>query len=209
MNSGPRPDLTEARLIRGSPHPILSSCEESWHWGKSWQGRPLWKGHQGDAALAMVALILALGGVYGVMAYTVSQRTQELGIRMSLGAQRRNLRYMVVRQGTALALMGIVIGTGGGPGADPESFPVPFRSEPLRPPDLHFPGRRPVFRRFGGNPLLGPTSHSRGPGGDAQDGVTGLSLFHMSTCSFHLPSTSLFQMWTFFVFCQRASAPTE
>jgi putative ABC transport system permease protein len=64
------------------------------------------------AALAVVALILALGGVYGVMAYTVSQRTQELGIRMSLGAQRGNLMSMVVRQGAGLALVGIVIGTG-------------------------------------------------------------------------------------------------
>jgi len=64
------------------------------------------------AALALVALILALGGVYGVMAYTVSQRTRELGIRMSMGAQRGNLMSMVMRQGTALALLGIVIGTG-------------------------------------------------------------------------------------------------
>ena len=64
------------------------------------------------AALALVALILALGGVYGVMAYTVSQRTRELGIRMSLGAQRGNLMSMVIRQGTALALLGIIIGTG-------------------------------------------------------------------------------------------------
>ena len=46
------------------------------------------------------------------MAYTVSQRTQELGIRMSLGAQRGNLMSMVVRQGAGLALVGIVIGTG-------------------------------------------------------------------------------------------------
>jgi predicted permease len=64
------------------------------------------------AALALVALVLALGGVYGVMAYTVSQRTRELGIRMSLGAQQGSLMTMVVRQGTVLALLGIVIGTG-------------------------------------------------------------------------------------------------
>jgi ABC-type antimicrobial peptide transport system permease subunit len=64
------------------------------------------------AALAVIALILALGGVYGVMAYTVSQRTRELGIRLSLGAQQSNLMGMVVRQGTALALVGIVIGIG-------------------------------------------------------------------------------------------------
>jgi ABC-type antimicrobial peptide transport system permease subunit len=64
------------------------------------------------SAIAIIALILALGGVYGVMAHTVTQRTQELGIRMSLGAQRRNVMSMVVRQGTILALIGIVVGTG-------------------------------------------------------------------------------------------------
>jgi putative ABC transport system permease protein len=62
------------------------------------------------SVLALIALVLALGGVYGVMAYTVSQRTREMGIRLSLGAQRANVMAMVVRQGTALALMGIVLG---------------------------------------------------------------------------------------------------
>jgi putative ABC transport system permease protein len=62
------------------------------------------------AVLAVIALILALGGVYGVMAYTVSQRTREMGIRLSLGAQRANVMTMVVRQGTVLALIGISIG---------------------------------------------------------------------------------------------------
>jgi putative ABC transport system permease protein len=64
------------------------------------------------AALAVIALVLALGGVYGVMAYTVSQRTREVGIRLSLGAQRGDVMAMVVRQGGTLALLGVVIGTG-------------------------------------------------------------------------------------------------
>ncbi len=64
------------------------------------------------SALAVIALVLALGGVYGVMAYTVSQRTREMGIRLSLGAQRGNVMAMVVRQGTVLALLGIGIGLG-------------------------------------------------------------------------------------------------
>ncbi len=62
------------------------------------------------SAIALIALALALGGVYGVMTYSVSQRTRELGIRMSLGAQRVNVMSMVVRQGTVLALLGIVVG---------------------------------------------------------------------------------------------------
>jgi ABC-type antimicrobial peptide transport system permease subunit len=63
------------------------------------------------SALALIALILALGGVYGVMAYTVTQRTREMGIRLSLGAQRRSVMSLVVRQGTFLAILGIGIGT--------------------------------------------------------------------------------------------------
>jgi ABC-type antimicrobial peptide transport system permease subunit len=62
------------------------------------------------SALAMIALILALGGVYGVMAYSVTQRTREMGIRLSLGAQRGNVMSMVVRQGTILSLLGIGLG---------------------------------------------------------------------------------------------------
>jgi len=64
------------------------------------------------SALAVIALILALGGVYGIMAFTVSQRTRELGVRISLGAQRGDVMAMVVRQGAVLALIGIVAGIG-------------------------------------------------------------------------------------------------
>jgi len=64
------------------------------------------------SVLAVISLILALGGVYGVMAYSVSQRTRELGIRMSLGAQRGNVMSMVVRQGMTLVGIGIVLGLG-------------------------------------------------------------------------------------------------
>jgi putative ABC transport system permease protein len=64
------------------------------------------------SAVALIALILALAGVYGVMAYSVSQRTQEMGIRMALGAQHRDVVLMVLRQGTSLALLGVVLGIG-------------------------------------------------------------------------------------------------
>jgi ABC-type lipoprotein release transport system permease subunit len=62
------------------------------------------------ASLAGIALVLAIGGVYGVMAYSVSQRTQEMGIRLALGAQSANVMSMVVRQGAVLAVIGVVSG---------------------------------------------------------------------------------------------------
>ena len=56
------------------------------------------------------ALILASIGIYGLMAYSVQQRTQELGIRMALGADRAGIRRLVVRQGMQLAFIGVVVG---------------------------------------------------------------------------------------------------
>ncbi len=57
-----------------------------------------------------VALVLAAIGIYGLMAYSVAQRTQEMGIRMALGADRATIRKMVVWHGMRLALVGVVAG---------------------------------------------------------------------------------------------------
>jgi ABC-type antimicrobial peptide transport system permease subunit len=59
---------------------------------------------------AALALLLASIGLYGLMSYTVTRRTREIGIRVAVGAQRQNVLWLVLRETLTLALLGIVIG---------------------------------------------------------------------------------------------------
>jgi putative ABC transport system permease protein len=63
------------------------------------------------SGFAILALVLSVVGIYGVISYGVVQRTQELGVRVALGAQRRDIVVMILRDGALLAAAGIVIGS--------------------------------------------------------------------------------------------------
>jgi predicted permease len=75
----------------------------------------LWAPRTGAAllgAFGLLALALASLGVYGVMSYTVSQRAREIGIRMAIGAQARDVLTMILNRGLIIAVVGLVVGLG-------------------------------------------------------------------------------------------------
>ena len=107
----PGPMLSEIRrLVRGVDVHIPVTYEKTIrdHMGIAlW---PSWMGAMLLGSLGLLAFILASMGVYGVMAYSVSQRTRELGIRMALGAQTSQVIKLVLRQGMLLAVIGLAFG---------------------------------------------------------------------------------------------------
>jgi putative ABC transport system permease protein len=83
--------------------------------------------------LGGISLLLAGVGLYGVVAYSVSQRTREIGVRMALGAGRGGVLRMVMRQGLWLALSGIAAGLAVVLAATPQIAPLLYRVSPADP----------------------------------------------------------------------------
>jgi predicted permease len=109
------------------PMSLLPAIKQQW-WGMD-KDQPLWavntlEGMHSDLTarprfntvllviFAAVAVILALVGVFGVVSYSVAQRTHEIGVRMALGADKKSVLKMVLLQGASVAIIGIAIGLG-------------------------------------------------------------------------------------------------
>ncbi|MEO7362512.1 MAG: FtsX-like permease family protein, partial [Gemmatimonadaceae bacterium] len=84
-------------------------------------------------AFAVVALLLAALGLYGVLSYSVKLRTREFGIRMALGAHRNTIRNLVMKRGLAVAGAGIVVGLGGALALSRVMASMVFEISPLDP----------------------------------------------------------------------------
>jgi predicted permease len=109
--ASPGPMIGEThRIVREADSRIPITYEKTVTQHLAFALWPSWMGAILLGTLGMLALVLASMGVYGVMAYSVSQRTRELGIRMALGAQGSQVIRLVLRQGMLLAAIGLILG---------------------------------------------------------------------------------------------------
>ncbi|MGH8638423.1 MAG: FtsX-like permease family protein [Burkholderiales bacterium] len=93
--------------------------------------------------------VLASIGVYGVLSYSVSQRTQEIGVRVALGAERRDVPRLIVGQGLRLAGLGIVLGVVGAAFVTPAVRTVLYNVTPTDPVSFQHGGGVPAVCRHG------------------------------------------------------------
>ena len=109
-----------------------------------------------------LALLLAALGVYGVLAFSISRRTREIGIRMALGADRRRVFSLVIREGMWLVGIGLAIGLGAGLYASRIDQELPVRRQHPRCRDVR---QRPVRPRRRGAARVLPARAPRDEGG--------------------------------------------
>ena len=125
------------------------------------------------AGFAATALMLAALGIYGVIAYSVVQRTRELGIRMALGARAEDVLRLVLRQGMAPVLAGLALGSGRRGRREPgASRTLLYGVGGTDPATYAGRGRLPLRRRAGGELPAGPPGGAAGPRRRAPGGVT-------------------------------------
>ena len=120
---------------------------------------------------AGVALGLAAVGLYGLISFTVSQRTREIGVRVALGADRRQILRMVLGQGLRIAGLGLALGLLLGLGLSRVMASVLVGVSPTDPADLHGRALDPRARRPRGHRDPRPPCRPLRPGGRAPGGV--------------------------------------
>ena len=123
------------------------------------------------SAAGLLALLVAAVGIYGTIAYTVSQRTQEMGVRIALGARGSSIIALVLKSSVAISAIGVVIGTGIAIWAGRFVEPLLYDTSPNDPLVLGGVASRAARRRGDGQPRSGDARETRGPDGGAARGV--------------------------------------
>ena len=129
-----------------------------------------------------VALIIAAVGVYGILAYSVTQRTREIGLRMALGASRGGVLRLVVQEGMTVGVAGIVAGVAGALGLGRAMASLCVRRARPRSGDVRDCRRHPRGRRLGGVRRSCGACRARRSSGGAQGRLDGCSWVDARVC---------------------------